>query len=359
MEKNRIEYIDLMKGICIILVVLQHADLLPGATDGLFVRACKSFHMPMFFFVAGLFVPLGKSLPHVLVDRFSRLLVPWLVFAVAGGLVVDVCVRHNIHHLMQKRAVIDWFVTGPNVPLYFLRALFMSVVAAWMLARVLRTTEQRVCVLPVLCALSWAAMRVSPQVDGLSYYPKAAVDLFALRETAGMLMYLWEGMLVASLCTASRLNVGRMQGAVVFVVAVAALALLDPPVMRWHYMQTKGAWLHVTAAAECGIVAVWGLSCVLSGFRLLRLAGECSLAILVTHYVVLHGIAGYCHIEKETAGIVTLVLLAPVVCATRRWLPWACGLVPLAEWREGRMRPSGWLSARINRIKSGIAEYFL
>ena len=359
MEKNRIEYVDMMKGICIILVVLQHADLLPGATDGLFVRSCKSFHMPVFFFVAGLFLPVGKSLPHVLVDRFNRLLLPWLVFAVIGGVALDVCINHHVHGLAQKRAVIGWLVTAPNVPLYFLRALFAGTVAAWMLARVFRTPAQRFCVLPVLCALSWAAMKLSPQAESLSFYPKAAVDLLALREAAGMLMYLWEGVLVASLCAVPRMKVGRRQGAALFAVAVAAMVLLDPPVMRWHYMQTGGRWLHVTAAAECGIVAIWALSCALSGFRLLRLAGECSLAILVTHYVVLHGINGYFHLGKEMSGIVTLVLLAPVVCATRRWLPWACAVVPLAEWREGSLRPSGWLVARINRIKSGIAEYFL
>lgn len=284
MEKNtRIGYIDIMKGLCIIIVVMQHARLLPDADGGALIRICKSFHMPMFFFVTGLFLPMRRTLRDMLADRFNRLLVPWLVFALAGGLIIDVCIWQNYDHLMHERAIMHWFVRGPNVPLYFLRALFVSTVAAWMLARVFRTTAQKCSLLPVLCVLSWSSLRLSPQIEALSYFPRLAFDFPALREAAGMLMYMWLGHIVASTCTVRRMEVGRWQGLIVFGVATAALIMIDPPEISWHYMESEGSWLPITAAALCGIAAIWGLSCALNGFPPLKVVGACSLAILVTH----------------------------------------------------------------------------
>lgn len=52
-EKKRIEYIDLMKGVCITLVVLYHVI---DCTNIQFIdNALANFRMPLYFFLSGLF----------------------------------------------------------------------------------------------------------------------------------------------------------------------------------------------------------------------------------------------------------------------------------------------------------------
>lgn len=51
---NRINYIDRMKGMAILIVVLAHVFLFTfGMSDSLVFKFCASFEMPLFMFVSG------------------------------------------------------------------------------------------------------------------------------------------------------------------------------------------------------------------------------------------------------------------------------------------------------------------
>lgn len=74
---NRIDLYDFLRGMAMMLVVMQHADL-PG---GVYITA---FHMPLFFFLSGL-VSGGKEQPEFcrfVSNKFKRLMVPYLIFGV-------------------------------------------------------------------------------------------------------------------------------------------------------------------------------------------------------------------------------------------------------------------------------------
>lgn len=51
MEKQRIEYIDLAKGLCISLVVLYHIHCFETTTE----TALQFFRMPLYYFLSGIF----------------------------------------------------------------------------------------------------------------------------------------------------------------------------------------------------------------------------------------------------------------------------------------------------------------
>ena len=54
MTKARIPEIDIMKGIAILCVILEHIDNCPEILKHLIT----SFHMPLFFIIAGFFIAL-------------------------------------------------------------------------------------------------------------------------------------------------------------------------------------------------------------------------------------------------------------------------------------------------------------
>lgn len=73
---KRVEYIDIARGIGILLVVLGHNDF--GYVSPFGYKVIYSFHMPLFFFLSGYF--LNASIPFVefFKKRFNSLLKPYL-----------------------------------------------------------------------------------------------------------------------------------------------------------------------------------------------------------------------------------------------------------------------------------------
>jgi len=73
---KRIAYLDIARGIGILLVVLGHNDL--GALSPFLHRLIYSFHIPLFFFLSGYFLNTSLPFPDFLRKRFHGVLKPYL-----------------------------------------------------------------------------------------------------------------------------------------------------------------------------------------------------------------------------------------------------------------------------------------
>lgn len=78
-EKKRIQWIDLAKGFCIMLVVLQHASELTLVDYPLSVQAF-GFRMPLYFILSGLFFKQYEGFFGFLKRKTNKLLIPFLFF---------------------------------------------------------------------------------------------------------------------------------------------------------------------------------------------------------------------------------------------------------------------------------------
>lgn len=74
---NRIQYLDVLKGIGIVFVVFAHANSMLYGSGYLY-----SFHMVLFFFISGLLLNPAKypSFKQFLVSRIKQLYIPYVVF---------------------------------------------------------------------------------------------------------------------------------------------------------------------------------------------------------------------------------------------------------------------------------------
>lgn len=78
---NRIFHVDVARGIAILLVVLGHSCL---TTDGALNRVILSFHMPLFFFLSGVFakkLPFNQLLEGALL-KSKRILIPQIILGI-------------------------------------------------------------------------------------------------------------------------------------------------------------------------------------------------------------------------------------------------------------------------------------
>src|ERR1700733_4806201 len=95
-QKDRVEWADFAKGLGIFLVVLGHAlggliqsGVLPAHSGFSFaIDYIYSFHMPLFFFLAGLFVRSSARRPFrsYLANKISVIAYPYFLWSLITGL---------------------------------------------------------------------------------------------------------------------------------------------------------------------------------------------------------------------------------------------------------------------------------
>lgn len=122
---KRIEYLDIAKGIGILLVVLGHNDF---EVISVFVqRLIYSFHMPLFFFLSGYFLNTTVPFFDFIKKRFNSLLKPYLftIFLIYFTSVsfekmgFNTAIQRTIKSLYGSGYYLDW------VQLWFLPHLFV------------------------------------------------------------------------------------------------------------------------------------------------------------------------------------------------------------------------------------------
>jgi fucose 4-O-acetylase-like acetyltransferase len=129
---KRVEYIDIAKGIGILLVVMAHNDF--GLVSPFLYKFIYAFHMPLFFFVSGMFFKAELPFLAVLRRRFETLLKPYLFtilliyFMTISFTKVnfDVATSRLIKALYANGHYIDW------VQLWFIPHLFALNVFAFL-----------------------------------------------------------------------------------------------------------------------------------------------------------------------------------------------------------------------------------
>lgn len=190
MEKERLSWIDVAKGIGIILVIYGHA--LNGQS---FRYVIYSFHMPLFFLLSGLVfrhIDHEKFSSFVKKD-FTNIILPYLFFASATMIVwlltMDPKDRTQYEILKQLFGIVygngnGGFLTF-NVALWFLPCLFITKIIFWWIT----TFEKKVIILSALFIASIVGF------VGSIYYPKLYLP-FGLEIAATAVVFFGAGYLL-------------------------------------------------------------------------------------------------------------------------------------------------------------------
>lgn len=134
--RQRTAWIDVLKGIAIICVVLGHNPVLTQLSPKVF-NVIFSFHIPLFFFISGYLFNSNTTGCNLCKRRFNTLIRPYLFTVIVISLV---------YVLLKNRPSPLWYVfwifygNGPNLPkamlhLWFLPNLFLVTMFVWSLFR--------------------------------------------------------------------------------------------------------------------------------------------------------------------------------------------------------------------------------
>lgn len=127
---NRIDFIDLAKGLCILLVVYFHAAAFVSVSSGMDAML-GSFRMPLYFFLSGLFFKPYEGFRGFLIRKTNKLLIPFAFFYLTTSVILPYIFWKFLGHTINTVVGIEslWaFInleTFPNVPIWFLWCLFL------------------------------------------------------------------------------------------------------------------------------------------------------------------------------------------------------------------------------------------
>lgn len=341
-RKRRIEWIDIAKGLGIILVSFGHLRNGDGqsvwlpALDGT-IAGIYLFHMPLFFLLAGLTFSDRRPLGEFALRKARTLLVPYAVFSlyflakpVAVALVPGLAGAFQTgHDYGIARASFDVIVMGNG--LWFLMALFLAELACWALSRALRAVGPRAAVMGLL-GLAVIAIYFSTYSAG----PSLALP-FKLDRAFEALGFMCVGIAAKD----ALLGAARSGALLVAIAAAAAFALVAIPLVASAQMGLGVQAACRAAAALSGTLAVALLSIAVARSGLLSYLGRESLMFYAVNALsmnvaklMLFRVAGLdlaaapFAIQAGGGALCTLLgmLVMWVLClVVHRWIPWAIG----------------------------------
>ena len=280
--RQRVDYIDISKGIGILLVVLGHLVALDSPIE----RTIYSFHMPFFFIVSGLFAGVEKAdFKTYFVKKFKRLFLTY-VFVYIVGIAVSYAVpffnNPSPQELLYGFLCNDGYDAGVvHVgATWFLPCLFFVSVFFWLFHHAFRRSHWIARVLVLM------GMVLSPMAFRDWIYPRvsvpfkldvafAALPLFALGYYAKDILF-----------RLKEIKWYRRIGLALFCLAVVVYL---PQKYIWVGMVNNdygGDYFVYVFDALCGATLLLTVSTFLEKSRLLRYAGKNTLFILAYHLIL-------------------------------------------------------------------------
>ena len=136
-DTKRLQSLDLIKGLLMLLVVIDHTSVASPWKDTRIYSMFEHLEVPAFFIVAGYWFSHKSSLAHFLVNKANRLIIPLIFFMVlsfgydlAFSLMdgnANFTLGGRIHALLHNRV---------NYPLWFIRAIFVALIIFYGISRI-------------------------------------------------------------------------------------------------------------------------------------------------------------------------------------------------------------------------------
>ena len=136
---SRNKHIDISKGLGILLIVFGHNWIVLDQKGELF-NIIYSFHVPLFFFLSGLFFNPSRSLSSTIASKSDSLLKPYFVTLALLGVVYIIYNDSNFAYFFLK-VLYGNGETIPWTPLWFLPHLFAVTIFSWLSIYALHKTK--------------------------------------------------------------------------------------------------------------------------------------------------------------------------------------------------------------------------
>lgn len=293
MEKKRIYYLDIAKGIGVILMILGHVPDLSMPSR----RFVTSFHMPLFFVISGMIICAteedARNGREIFKRKFCSIMLPYFIFSVLSLLLEIFCtgvLKNGTWEVFREHLFATVCLSGASV-FWFLPALFFGeIIFLW----VRKKSSAPACgaLAALLAALAYLGYlggnRLQAVYDAAGWYPYLHLFLNAVLRAFFAAAFIAIGYFGHRLLR--RIPAGILRNLIpgALLMALTALVSQRNGVTDMNYMVYNNIFLYLITSVS-GSFGILFLSRALEGWRQtppLRACmyyGRNSLIVMMTH----------------------------------------------------------------------------
>lgn len=309
--KERLHYIDIMKGITMLVVVLHHVLWITvdekGVTNStmLYLHGWQdmlaSFIMPAFFFCTGYCSSFNKPFKQFFISNFKSLLIPSITIGIAYEILYG--------RVLQLPSTLNMVMHQGFLFFWFLYALFYGKMIFWLLNKIVK---KQWLILAILLVLAFIGTYCN-DINFLGW------NFMQYRQTFNLTLYLGIGHYFRNYLYQDRI---LKVGAIFFVAGVIISRIVPfviPKVTAGFNCTLPEEPLHIFYALTGTLFVMWG-SRKIDKNQCLEEIGKKSLVIYVIHNsIILHTTNLFFHdiLQQTNSSLLTLgIVFVMVALAT-------------------------------------------
>lgn len=314
-DKKRIEFIDLAKGICILLIILGHTGVAvdyPGLT---------ALRTPLYLTLSGLFFKDYGSFKELLKRKTNRVFIPFIFFYTASYAIfhaVNIIAPGLI--ISDATNIFDLFTQGQyfNGPLWFLLVIFWSNLIFYFIYHAGNRETTRATA--VLCC----------GAAGLWLVRKGVFLPCFIDTTLASLPFFYFGYMLkkSNILYPSKHDRYNIPFALVLFLLAFAIDTFSHPTMFFHDKEFSGSIFSMIALPLTSVMALLLLCKAIKKIPVISYIGRYSIIPLCTHHLIYRPIAlvvyrlvtpedGGCYIVALSTILISLAIIPPMI----RYIP--------------------------------------
>jgi len=304
---NRLLWLDTLRAIGIFFVVLVHTG---RVHDSFILIYIKSFFIPLFFFISGLFAKesfYNDSFINILKKLGKRLLIPYIFFGLVSYFFWLLLLRHfkdqpfdpfkSLLGLLYGSGSGNWL--SYNIALWFFTCLFMVQIIFYFLIRASHQKSNRVFFPFFLFCLSALGYVVTTYITSPSSRLPWSLDIALTATVFYGVGYLLQPYILTNLFV-------KWRWAAIFTFLILSILFTTINTTVEFYVGVYGNYLYFYIAAFSGILFWTHLAYLIRPNRLFSAVGQNTLVIFSTHLLVIPCLTGFLiyilGIQEKTLG---------------------------------------------------------
>lgn len=274
LTRKRIEFIDLAKGVCILLVVIYHTEVINcGNIPGL-----KALRMPLYFVLSGLFFKLYGGFIELFIKKFNKILIPFLFFYFIGW-----CLNNIL-------AIAPWTTEPYAMP--FLALFTERIGPIWFLECLFITTILFGCICTVFHKEAFRFVAVI--IFGIIGYVLSTHDIFLpcqidVAFTAIPFFYFGYFLKKAPILYATKYDrYDALAGIILLIMGIFLFYAWDKPYIEFWNNTIKGGLFANYILAALFVIGVLLICKRIKWLPIISYIGRFSIMILIMHELILN-----------------------------------------------------------------------
>lgn len=165
MQNNRIEWVDISKGIAMLLVMIGHSGIAEPVNAWLY-----SFHMPLFFFLSGYVFSVNKykTFGSFFRKKFSTLFIPLLIFGIVIKVWQFVFMPTHDFAALGKNIILSFLLElrgKYSMTLWFLLCLFFVQIEYWFVLKITKhNVKSQLIILTAASIIGYMYLRIVDKI---------------------------------------------------------------------------------------------------------------------------------------------------------------------------------------------------